>query len=151
MKISRRYLNKDLENHIFDLFLKAIVNIRNKEDAENFIEDLLYPTERIMLIKRLAIAILLVKGFTYDAIDDALKVSRSTIMNVSIWLKHGKKGYRDVINKIIEGQKREEFMDKIEELLLKLSPPKRFGSAGFERKSKQGKELVRRRLKRNLI
>lgn len=150
-KISRRFLNKELENHIFELFLETIVEIRNSDDARNFIQDLLSPTERIMLIKRLAIAVLLTKGYTYDDIDDTLKVSRSTIMNVSIWLKHGKSGYRNAVNKIVQTQKRQEFIDKIEEILLQLSPPKRYGSAAFESKQKGGKELFRRRVKRGLI
>jgi uncharacterized protein YerC len=150
-KISRRFLNKELENHIFELFLNTIVEIRNPADARNFIEDLLSPTERIMLLKRLAIAVLLTKGFTYDDIDDTLKVSRSTIMNVSIWLKHGKSGYTRAVKKILETQKRKEFIDKIEEILLKLSPPKRYGSAAFESKQRSGKELFRRRLRRNMI
>jgi len=150
-KISRRFLNKELENHIFELFLKTIVEIRNSDDARNFIEDLLSPTERVMLIKRLAIAVLLTKGYTYDDIDDTLKVSRSTIMNVSIWLKNGKSGYTKAVKKILETQKRKEFIDKIEEILLQLSPPKRYGSAAFEKKQKAGKELFRRRVKRNLL
>lgn len=136
---------------MFELFLKTIVDIRTSDDARNFIEDLLSPTERVMLIKRLAIAVLLVKGYTYDDIDDTLKVSRSTIMNVSIWLKHGKNGYRKAANQIMEAQKKEEFIDKVEEILLQLSGPKRFGSVEFEKKQKKGKELFRRRLKRNLV
>lgn len=150
-KVSRRFLNKELENHIFELFLKTIVGIRNTDDARNFIEDLLSPTERVMLIKRLAIAVLLTKGYTYDDIDDTLKVSRSTIMNVSIWLKHGKSGYTNAVKKILETQKRKEFIDKIEEILLRLSPPKRYGTIEFEKKQRAGKELFRRRVKRNLL
>lgn len=150
-KVSRRFLNKELENHIFELFLKTIIDIKTVDDARAFIEDLLSPTERIMLIKRLAIAVLLTKGYTYDDIDDTLKVSRSTIMNVSIWLKHGRSGYRNAVNKIVQTQKRQEFIDKIEEILLQLSPPKRYGSAAFEKKQKAGKELFKRRVKRNLI
>ncbi len=150
-KISRRFLNKDLEKRIFELFLKTIVDIRTSDEARNFIEDLLSPTERVMLIKRLAIAVLLAKGFTYDNIDDTLKVSRSTIMNVSVWLKHGKSGYRNAVGKIVQTHKKEEFIDKVEEMLLKLSPPKSFGSVEFEKKQKRGKELYRRKLKRNML
>jgi len=150
-KISRRFLNKELENYIFELFLNTIVEIRNSDDARNFIEDLLSPTERIMLIKRLAIAVLLTKGYTYDDIDDTLKVSRSTIMNVSIWLKNGKSGYTKAVKKILETQKRKEFIDKIEEILLRMSLPKRYGSAAFEKKQKMGKELFRRKIRRNML
>ena len=150
-KISRRFLNKELENHIFELFLSVIVDVKTVDDARSFIEDFLSPTERVMFTKRLAIALLLVKGYTYDDIDDTLKVSRSTIMNVSLWLKHGKSGYRNAVNKILETQKREKFIDKVEEILLQLSPPKLYGSAAFEKKQKIGKELFRRKQKRNRI
>ncbi len=54
-KVSRRYLNKELENRIIEVFLKTIVDIKTTVEAKNFIEDLLSPTERIMLVKRLAI------------------------------------------------------------------------------------------------
>lgn len=147
-KVSRRFLDKELENKIFDVFLKTIVDIKTADEARNFIEDLLSPTEKIMLIKRLAIAVLLTKGKTYDYIDHILKVSRATIMTVSLWLKHGKGGYRKVVDSILKAQSRERLIDNMEEILIRLSPPKRFGSIEFESKSKKGKELLRRKLKR---
>jgi len=150
-KVSKRFLSKDLEKHIFELFIKTVVGIKTPTDAQEFLEDLLSPTEKIMLIKRLAIAILLSKGYTYDDIDDTLKVSRSTIMNVSYWLKHGKSGYRKTVEKILDEQHKEAFVDKIEEILLKLSPPKLYESVAFEKKQRTGKKLFRRKVKRNLL
>lgn len=147
-KVSRRLLDKELEERIFEVFLKTIVDIKTPIEAKNFIEDLLSPTEKIMLIKRLAIAVLLTKGKTYDYIDHTLKVSRATIMTVSLWLKHGKGGYIKVVDKILKTQHRDKLIDNIEEILIRLSPPKRFGSMEFENKSKKGKELLRRRVKR---
>ena len=150
-KVSRRFLNKELENYIFEVFIKTIIELRNPQDVQNFIEDLLSPTERIMLVKRLAIAILLAKAYTYDNIDDTLKVSRPTITKVSFFLKHGKSGYRKVVNKILEQQRNEALIDKVEEILIRLSPPKRYGSIEFESKQKVGKELFRRKLKRGML
>lgn len=147
-KLSRRFLDKELENKIFEVFLKTIVDIKTTAEAKNFIEDLLSPTEKIMLVKRLAIAVLLTKGKTYEYIDHTLKVSRATIMTVSLWLKHGKGGYGKVVDKILKTQNKERLIDNIEEILIRLSPPKRFGSIEFENKSKKGKELLRRKLKR---
>lgn len=147
-KVSRRLLDKELENIIFEVFLKTIVDIKTTTDAKNFIEDILSPTERIMLIKRLAIAVLLTKGRTYDYIDHTLKVSRASIMTVSLWLKHGKGGYGKVVDRILKAQSKEALIGNIEEILMRLSPPKRFGSIAFEKKSKEGKELLRRKLKR---
>lgn len=147
-KVSRRVLDKELEDRIFEVFLKTVVDIKTPTEAKNFIDDLLSPTEKIMLMKRLAIAVLLTKGKTYEYIDHTLKVSRATIMTVSLWLKHGKGGYRKVVDNILKTQSRERLIDNIEEILIRLSPPKRFRSIEFENKSKKGKELVRRRLRK---
>src|SRR3989344_3393803 len=150
-KLSKRFLNKELEKHIFELFIKTIIDLKSPGETQVFIEDLLSPTERIMITKRLAIAVLLTKGYTYDDIDETLKVSRATIMNVSLWLKNGKNGYRKVVNKILESQKREYLIDKVEEILLKLSPPKRYGSAAFESKQNTERKLFRRKLRRKTL
>lgn len=145
-KVSRRILNKDLENYIFDLFVNSITELNNTVDVRNFVEDLLSPSEKIMLIKRLAIAILLTKGYTYDEIDQTLKVSRPTIMTVSYFLKYGQSGgYQKVVQKVLATQKKEGLFDKIEEILLQLSPPKLYGSGAYERKRRLGKELFKRK------
>ena len=110
-KVSRRILDKNLEDYIFSVFLKTITDLKTLSESKNFLEDLLWPTERIMLIKRLAIAVMLSKGYTYDEIDHTLKVSRTTIMNVSYFLKHGQNsGYKEVVARILKDQKREEFL-----------------------------------------
>lgn len=150
-KVSKRILNKELEKYIFELFIKTIVEMKDAELTQNYFDDLLSPTERIMLIKRLAIAILLTKGYTYDKIDETLKVSRSTIMTVSYFLKNGKSGYQQVVNKILEAEKREELLDKIEEILIRLSPPKAYGTPAFKKKQESGKELYKRKLRRSLL
>lgn len=149
--ISRRVLNQELEKHILTLFAKTISDLKDLKDIEIFIADLLSPTEKVMLAKRLAIAILLQKGYTYAEIDQTLKVSSPTINKVAFWLKHGKSGYKNVVKKILDEKKREELMDKIEEILLQLSPPKMYGSLAFEKKQKRGRELFRRRAKRELL
>ena len=151
-KVSKRLINNNLENRIFEVFIKTIVDLKKPIDVQNFLNDLLSPVERIMLIKRLAIAILLTKGYTYEKIDETIKVSNPTIMKVSLGLKYGiNNGYKKVIDNYLRHKNREESIDKIEEILLQLSPPKALGSLAFERKSKKGKELFRRKIKRSHI
>ena len=145
-KISRRLLDQKLEEYIFAIFLKTITDLKTPTDVKNFLEDLLWPTEKIMLIKRLAIAIMLSKDYTYDEIDHTLKVSRTTIMNVSYFLKHGQNGgYQKVVQKVLADQKKEILFDKVEELLIQLSPPKIYGSPAYQRKRRLGKELFARK------
>lgn len=151
-KVSRRILNKALEERIFEVFIRTIIDLKKPDEAKSFVEDLLFPTEKIMLVKRLAIAILLTKGYTYDRIDQTLKVSRTTIMHVSYFLKHGQSGgYQKAVTKIIGREKNEALMDKIEEILIRLSPPKMYGSDAFKKKQIAGKELYKRKLKRSLL
>lgn len=150
-KVSRRVLNRELESYIFDLFIEAITDLKTVNDVKTFLSDLLSPVEKIMLVKRLAIAVLLEKGCTYDTIDGTLKVSRPTIMNVSYSLKHGENGYQKVVQKILVKQEREEIGDKIEEFLLKLSPPAVVGSHRFATKQQAGKNLYKRRLRRSML
>ncbi len=151
-QVSKRLLDKNLEERIFEVFIKTVVDLKSPVDVQNFINDLLSPVERIMLVKRLAIAILLAKGYTYEMINHVLKVSNPTIVKVAFGLKYGtNNGYKKVVDNFLKHEKREEALDKIEEILLQISPPKAVGSIGFERKSKKGKELYRRKIKRTHI
>jgi|SRR3989344_765306 len=151
-KVSKRLIDKNLEDRMFEVFTKTLIDLKNPEDVQNFLNDLLSPIERVMLVKRLAIAILLTKGYTYETIDNILKVSHPTIMNISLRLKYGSNnGYNKVIDNFLKVQKREELFDKIDEVFLELSGPKRIGSIAHERKSKKGKELFKRKVKRELL
>lgn len=150
-KISKRFLNKEIEERIFNIFWKTISSLQKPGDAKDFFQDLLSPAEQTMLAKRLAIAVLLIKGFSYSQIDDAIKVSRPTIMNVSLWLKHRGKGYKKAVENILKDEKKEEFIDKIEELLLKMENPAAVGSLQFYNRQQRGKELYKRKLKRSLL
>ncbi|OGE08712.1 hypothetical protein A3A60_04480 [Candidatus Curtissbacteria bacterium RIFCSPLOWO2_01_FULL_42_26] len=151
-KVSRRFLDKRLEKYIFDLFTSAVHNLSHPSNIDSFLADLLSPVEKIMLVKRLAIAIMISKGYTYDEIDHTLKVSRPTIMTVSRVLKYGhKNGYLKVIDQLLKDQRREAIFDKIEEILIALSPPKLYRSPTYERKRRIGKELfIRKKLRESI-
>lgn len=151
-KVSKRILNKNLEKRIFELFTTTITDLKNAKEVEEFLDDLLSPVERIMLAKRLAIAILLSKGYTYNSIDNTLKVSQTTIMRISYWLKYGNNnGYKKVVEKYMQRQKGDEFSDKVEEIFLELSGPKAVGSSSFERKKRLGKKIYKRKIERSII
>lgn len=107
-QVSRYPIRKEIADRIFEIFLKTLVNIKNKEEAEQLVADLLSPTERIMLAKRLSIAFLLEKDYRYDEIKKLLRVSSPTISAVNLARQYGSKGYRKLIDKI----SREESIDK---------------------------------------
>lgn len=108
-QVSRRFLNKKVQERIFSLFISSITLSNTSELTGSFIEDLFTPTERIMLAKRFSIAYLLLRGYSYDMICESLKVSRTTVGHVALWLGEKGKGFREIIEKI----KRHESMKKI--------------------------------------
>lgn len=73
---------------------QALVVIRNPEEAANILKDLLSPQELEMLAKRLQIAKMLLEDKTYAEIQSDLKVSRSKIARVSVWLATSGDGFR---------------------------------------------------------
>lgn len=64
---------------MYEVFEKTIASLTRAQDVKDFIADLLTATEKTMLAKRLAIAILLEKGYDYRKICQILKVSFGTI------------------------------------------------------------------------
>lgn len=68
--VSRRKVSDRIENQINQTFWEAISKLTSKEEVTLFLNDLLSPTEKIVLAKRLAIAVLLSKGYGYESIPE---------------------------------------------------------------------------------
>ena len=116
-QVSRFPLPKILEEQMFVLFHRALADLRTEKDVSKFLEDLLTPSERIMLGKRLAIAVLLDKGYDQRTIHTIMKVSVSTVSSVNYWLKHQGSGYRIVLSKLKNQEEWRELKVGIEEFL----------------------------------
>lgn len=120
-QVSKYPVSKDVYDRVFDLFIETVVSLKLKEEAKNFFDDYLSPTERVMLAKRLAVAILLKKKYQYREISKILRVSTSMINTVSLSLK-----FRGTFDKIVEKVVRKEelkgkLLDSSEKVLSVLS------------------------------
>lgn len=124
-QVSKYPIHKDVEKRIFEVFKNTISYLHSSEDIEDFLEDFLSPIEKIMLAKRISIAILLTKGYSYPSIGKILRVTPSTIANVSLSLKYSGRGYKKIVEKILSDEKRDEFWQKIEDMLTETLPPKK--------------------------
>lgn len=149
-QVSRRPLEKEIQERIFEVFWQTVVNVRNPRQAQDFFDDFLSPTEKIMLAKRLSIALMLLKGFDYKSIEDTLKVSSTTIKAVNLWIKHGGKGGKSLLQKIIKSEKIEEFWDKIEKTIEEILPP-RSGTNWRRIRSEQFARRKEERYKRHML
>ena len=92
-------LTKKERQELLIALCEALTSVHKKEEAAQFLADLLSPQEFEMLAKRLEIAKLLVNGETYDAIRGKLKVSHNTISRVNAWLTLSGSGFRLVIER----------------------------------------------------
>ena len=149
-KVSKYLVKEEVKKRMFEVFWKTIADLKTPSDVEEFFQELLTPTERIMLAKRLAISILIIKKYTYENIVDILKVSPVTIGNIARWLKTEGKAFQKAISKILKQEKQEEFWDSLEQFLSDLIPPTK-GTDWKRVRSEQFERLRSRRNRRALI
>ncbi|MDO8620980.1 MAG: YerC/YecD family TrpR-related protein [Candidatus Levybacteria bacterium] len=116
-QVSKYPISKEIADRIFEIFLKSLVKIHTQGEADQFISDLLTPTEKIMLAKRLTIALLLQKDYDYRTIQKIIRVSAPTITSVNMAIRYGSEGYRNLLNKIL---KEEKLIDMIDESVSKV-------------------------------
>jgi uncharacterized protein YerC len=79
MRISRRRLSKKVLIKIYQLFFKVISRFDDQKGFYEILDDIFYPTEKIMIAKRVAIIYLILKNIPQDRIAEVLKVSTGTV------------------------------------------------------------------------
>jgi uncharacterized protein YerC len=145
-RISRRKIDSFIEERMYELFWEYISTLRTKVLVREFLGNLLTRTETVTLAKRLSVAVLLQKGYTFDKIDDLLKVSKGTITTIARQLNSGASGYQKAISSIQAKSKRDALVNTLEEVLIKMSMPARYGSTRYKIKSEIGKEIYKKKV-----
>ncbi len=143
-QVSKYPITQNVYNHIFDVFLTVVSDLNTKKSVSEFFEEFLTPTERIMFAKRLAIGLLLAKKYDYHQISRILRVSTTTVGNVSSRYKFGK-SYRQVIEDLLKDEENEKFWLKLGEEIASVGSIGNKGTSGW-RYLKQ--ELKNKRLKK---
>lgn len=121
-QVSRRILSKNVEHKMFSIFFITLAKLSSPDDIKDFILDLLGPVEQTMLAKRLAIAVLLAKGYQYSTIKDVLKVSQGTIARVNMILNYQGKGYNLVVKRILRDASFDNLSKIIEDAAIRILP-----------------------------
>ena len=147
-QVSKYPLSKDIYDRIFEIFLKTLINVKDKNEGRNLLKDFFTPTERMMFAKRLGIALLLEKNYDYQTIRGILKVSSGTIASVNLARKYGNQGYNKFIEKIL---KDEQITGFLEEIVLKLVSLPASGTKGSGAWKQAEKELIKRKKKRTIL
>ena len=123
-QISKNPLSKKIEKKVFEIFLETFSQIKTKEVASNLLSDLLTPTEKIMIAKRLSIAYMIHLGYEYRTISRVLKVSLGTIARIKKIYSKSQGGLKLIINKISLYDQINDSLTKMVEDVIGLQPPK---------------------------
>ncbi len=120
MQSSSKKLNKTIEKQIFKMLNQVLADARKDDEVKVLLQDLLTDSERLAMSKRLAIALYLDKGRSYENIKKNLRVSSATIAGVAEQM--GNPGMQMAINKIKAEQWAEEWSKKLVKMLEKVLP-----------------------------
>lgn len=120
MQVSKKKINSSIQKQIDEIFYQLLVDAQSIDEVKTLLHDLLTETERQVLTKRLAIAIFLDKGRSYEHIKNMLKVSSATIASVNE--KMGDPGIQLALRKVKADKWADEWSDKITGLVNRLIP-----------------------------
>lgn len=113
-QVSRIPLRKEVEQRVYEVLMESVAAAKSHDTVSRLLDDLLSPTERLMIAKRLSIAFLLFKKYDQRTISKWLKVSLGTVNKVSLMMQVGKGGYLMIIKSIVSKEELKGFIEKIE-------------------------------------
>jgi uncharacterized protein YerC len=122
--VSQRRLSPEIHDRLVDVLVKVLSSTNQTKSGLLFTHHFLSSTELTMLAKRVGIALLLKRGYSYDLVMDYLKVSRSTVAKVSELLHLSDIDTQKTLTKIIVNKQIGEVLSKFEYHLRKIIPPK---------------------------
>lgn len=88
--VSKKKIKKEIASELADQFLTFLSIAHTKQGASIFAHELFSQTERVMFAKRLAVVILLVRGYSFTQIEESLGVTRQTVVRLSKEVRAGK-------------------------------------------------------------
>lgn len=83
MKKTTKVINKQIEAQVYKILYQVLADAKSEIDMELILKAIMTEGELAAVAKRLAIAVFLDKGQSYEHIKDVLKVSTATIASVA--------------------------------------------------------------------
>jgi len=120
--VSQKRVKKQVFNRMSNEFVNAIASMKNSSEVRGFLNELLTPTERVMLAKRLAVILMLKKKYSFLMIRHILKVSPSTVAR--FWKIIKMKPFQFLSREILRKEKQKKFWEELERLSRLGLPPR---------------------------
>ena len=136
-------MDAEVQQALYQQFWKTIPRLRTAHAVSEFFSHLLTDTEEVMLAKRIAVAVLILKGKRPKDIVPAVHVSYSMVRSVSSWLKNANPNTKMLLEKAIHDHKWDDLMDTIDSILDSLPPTPHTDW------SRAGQERSKRKISRN--
>lgn len=93
-------MNGRIKDDMTDQLFKAVLTLRNIDEAYSFFEDACTINEIKAMAQRLEVARMLRGGATYEEVAEATGASTATISRVKRYLNYGSDGYRLVLDRL---------------------------------------------------
>ncbi len=93
-------MNIPWENVATNNLIEAILALKNNDEANKFLRDLLTETEILEFSKRWQTAKMLSEKVPYSKIEKETGLSSTTIARISKWLNNGMGGYKLMLNRL---------------------------------------------------
>ncbi|MBU2592416.1 MAG: Trp family transcriptional regulator [Patescibacteria group bacterium] len=117
-QISHWKLRPEIWQQVFESLIDSLNKVgKNRRDL--LISFLLTPTEKVMIAKRMAAALLLEKGASYQDIYQSVHLSPSTIASIKNRLEENEK-YRQLVKGLLSIRRIDDFFSKLAREFVKL-------------------------------
>lgn len=120
MQVSSKKMNKTLEKQLYEMLFQMLSDSKDRRETQLLLSDLLSSAETTAMAKRLAIAVYLDKGRSYENIKENLKVSSATIASVAEAM--GNPGIQAALTKIKAEEWAEDWSEKISSIVRRFMP-----------------------------
>ena len=122
-KVSKNPLSGETRREMIHAFVQTLVKINDDALLRCFLDDLLTPTEKLMLSKRLMAGVLRQRGYSYGAVCHALKMSKTTVHLIQRELAKSGEGYRKIFDLFFRESKGERLLSAVERFLNAITLP----------------------------
>lgn len=112
-RISRRKVDEDVLLKLYRLFFEIVSRFEDQEDFSTIVDDILSPTEKIMVAKRVGIIYLLIKKVDYRDIVELLKVSTATVVFYAALFRDKNSRLINLIKTMLKKEKVLNFFDDL--------------------------------------
>lgn len=92
--VSKRKVDPKIESVLSDQLLSFIAAAKTKREAAVIVSELLTETEQTMLSKRLAVVVMLERGYSFREIERSLKVTPQTVTR--LWRKRKQDAFQKI-------------------------------------------------------